>query len=209
LLRGGAVHHVGERLYHRGRLLQHRARVVVGDRAPRLLGGVPRTIGDAFLRLRHALAAPRLEQEEVAELVDRLAAKPEVPIDHANRAVQHQVLEPGLLGHFAPRGVGRRLPGLEVTLGEPPVAIGVADQEEPRLAVRRAAEDDAAGRGLALGAALLALHNERGTRNAELDERGTRNAERGTYGPTFASMFRVPASDFRLSLEDTDGEILP
>src|SRR5207245_2778939 len=190
---------MSERLYHRGRLLQYGARVVIGDRAPRLLGAVPRTIADAFLRLRHAVAGPRLEQEEVAELVDRLAAKPEVPIDHANRAVQHQVLEPGLLGHFAPRGVGRRLPGLEVTLGEPPVAIGVADQEEPRLAVRRAAEDDAAGRGLALGAALLALHNER----------GTRNAERGTDGPTFASMFRVPASDFRVSLEHTEGEVLP
>src|SRR5439155_26961430 len=106
---------------------QYGARVVIGDRAPRLLGAVPRAVADAFLRLRHALAAPRLEQEEVAELVDRLAAKSEVPVDHANRAVQHQILEPGLLAHLAARGVGRGLTGFQVALGEPPVAIGIAD----------------------------------------------------------------------------------
>src|SRR2546426_12356465 len=142
----------------RGRLLQHRARVVVGDRAAGLLGGVPRAVGDALLLLRHALAALRLEQEEVAELVDRLAAEAEVPVDDANGAVPHQVLEPGLLGHFAARGVGGGLAGLKVALGEPPVAIGVADQEEPRLAARSAPEYDPARRGLALGPPLASWH---------------------------------------------------
>src|SRR6185437_13375893 len=136
----------------------HRARVVVGDRAAGLVGGVPRAVGDALLLLRDALAAPRLEQEEVAELVDGLAAKAEVPVDHPNRAVQHQVLEPGLLGHLAARGIGRGLAGFEVALGEPPVAIGVADQEEAWLAVRSAPEDHPAGRGLPLGPPLAPWH---------------------------------------------------
>src|SRR6059036_3918853 len=63
----------------------------------------------------------------------------------------YQVLEPGLLGHFAARGVGGGLAGFEVALGESPVAIGVADQEEPLLAARSAPEYDPARRGLALG----------------------------------------------------------
>src|SRR5207244_11511604 len=71
--------------------------------------------------------------------------------DDANGAVPHQVLEPGLLGHFAARGVGGGLAGFEVALGEPPVAIGVADQEEPRLAARSAPEYDPARRGPARG----------------------------------------------------------
>src|SRR5438132_9942074 len=39
---------------------------------------------------------------------------------------------------FRSRGVGGGLAGFEVALGEPPVAIGVADQEEPRLTARSA-----------------------------------------------------------------------
>src|SRR6266704_5840088 len=123
----------------------------------------------------------------MAELVDRLAAEAEVPVDDANGAVPHQVLEPGLLGHFAARGVGGRLAGLEVALGESPVAVGVADPEEPRLAARSAPEYDPARRGLALGPPLASWHGER----------VMRNAERGTDGATFALMFRVPPSDFR------------
>src|SRR5207247_2617712 len=80
------------------------------------------------------------------ELVDRLAAEAEVPVDDANRAVPHQVLEPGLLGHFAARGVGGGLAGFEVALGEPPVAIGGGDRGEPGLAARSAPEDDPARR---------------------------------------------------------------
>src|SRR5439155_17153810 len=172
---------------------------VVGDRAAGLLRRVPRAVGDAFLLLRDALAAPRLEQEEMAELVDRLAAEAKVPVDDANGAVPHQVLEPGLLGHFAARGVGGGLAAFEVALGESPVAIGVADQEEPRLAARSAPEHHSARTRLPLRATLLALHGER----------GMRNAERGTDAPTFALMFRVPTSDFRVGLEDTEGEVLP
>src|SRR5207253_8185152 len=125
-------------------------------------------VGDALLLLRDALAARRLEQEEVAELVDRLAAEAEVPVDDANGAVPHQVLEPGLLGHFAARGVGGGLAGFEVALGESPVAIGVADQEEPRLAARSAPEHHSARTRLPLRATLLALHlNQCGVRSAE------------------------------------------
>src|SRR5207248_4558159 len=120
------------------------SRVVVRDRAARLLGSVPRAIGDAFLRLRDALAASRLEQEEMAELMDRLAAKSEVPVDHPNRAAQREILEPGFLGHFAARGVGGGLAGFEVAFGEPPVAIRVAEHQEPGPTVRSAPEHDAA-----------------------------------------------------------------
>src|SRR5205085_9176186 len=116
------------------------------------------------------------------------------------RSVQHEVVEPRLLADLAPRRERRGLADLEVPLGKAPVAIGVADQQEARLAVGSAAEDDPARARFPLRPALFAGHGERGTRNAELDERGTRNAERGTGRPTSALLFRVPTSAFRVGL---------
>src|SRR5216110_1540008 len=70
---------------HRRGLLEDSAGVVVGDRATRGLRRVPRAVGDAFLRLGHAVALLRLEQEKVAELVDRLATESKVPVDYPDR----------------------------------------------------------------------------------------------------------------------------
>src|SRR5207302_1555469 len=81
-------------------------------------------------RLGHRVAAARLEQKEVTVLVNRLAAEPEVPVDHLDRAVHDEVVESGLLGHLAARRFGRRLAPLEVALGEPPVLVRVPDQKK-------------------------------------------------------------------------------
>src|SRR5574341_730331 len=86
--------------------------------------------------------------------MDRLAAEAEIPIDHLDRTVQHQLLESGLFSHFAPRGIGRGFIHFQVTLGESPILVRVANQEEAHLSVRAAAEDNAAGAGLALRAGL-------------------------------------------------------
>src|SRR2546430_745558 len=148
-----------ERLHHLGRPLQHPACVVIGDPPPRLLQRIPGALRDPFFRLRHRLAAARLEQKEVTVLVDRLATEPEVPVDHLDRAVQDQVVESGFLGHLAARRLGRGLASLEVALGKAPVFVGVPDQEKPRRGPpRRPPEHDAAGAGLAGGAGLAALH---------------------------------------------------
>src|SRR5438045_424104 len=160
--------------------------------------GMPGAIGDAFVRLRYRIAVLRLEQEEMAVLVDGLAAEAEVPVDHADRSVQHEIVEPGLLAYLAPRRDGRRLGDLEVALGEAPVAIGVPDQQEARFAVRSPPEYHSARTRLPLRAALFAGHSER----------GSRNAERGTGGPTSALLFRVPTSAFRVGLEYTEREVL-
>src|SRR5207245_11548712 len=103
----------------------------------------------------------------------------------------------------------------------PPVAIGVADQQEPRLAVRSAAEYDPARRGLPLGAALFALHPI----PPPLTQCGMRNAECGIAGlgrshvpatlldvRALDSAFRIPHSalhSFRIVSEYTEGEVLP
>src|SRR2546430_4005079 len=50
---------------------------------------------------------------------------------------------------------------------EPPVAIRVADQQEPGTTVRSAPEHDAAGLGLALRSALLPFHPATPPQNAE------------------------------------------
>src|SRR5262245_6599765 len=104
------------------------------------------------LALTFALA--RLEQEEVTELVDRLAAKPEVPVDHLDRSVENQFLQSRLLRHLPSGGFRRRLSGLEMSLGESPVLVGIANKKEAHLTIRATAKDHAAGAGLALGPGL-------------------------------------------------------
>ena len=42
----------------------------------------------------------------MTELVDETPPEPEVPVDQANRTVQLEVGETGLLGRLAARGVG-------------------------------------------------------------------------------------------------------
>src|SRR2546422_5434177 len=120
---------------------------------------MPGAVGDPLLRLRHGISLPGLEQEEVAVLVDRLAAEPEVPVDDLDRAVQHQVTEARLLRHLAAGGLSGRLTRLEMTLREAPVLVRVADEQEPHHSVRAAPEHDAAGASLPLGPALLSVHS--------------------------------------------------
>src|SRR6266705_1383507 len=45
-------------------------------------------------------------------LVNRLAAEPEVPIDHLDRAVEHELVEARLLGDLAPRRLRGALSGI-------------------------------------------------------------------------------------------------
>src|SRR3989442_5175469 len=90
---------------------------------------MPGAGGDPLLRLRHGISLPGLEQEEVAVLVDRLAAEPEVPVDDLDRAVQHQLAEPRLLRHLAAGGLSGRLSPLEMTPREAPVLVRVAAEQ--------------------------------------------------------------------------------
>src|SRR2546425_5973533 len=115
---------------------------------------MPDTRGDSFGFFWHGLAAPRFEQKEVTVLVNRLAAESEIPIDHLDRPVEYQLVEAGFLRDFAPRRLGRRLTGLEVSLGESPILVRVTNQEKPYLPVGPAAEYDAARARLALSAGL-------------------------------------------------------
>src|SRR6059036_2994681 len=90
----------------------------------------------------------------MAVFVNRLAAEPEVPIDHLDRAVEHELVEARLLGDLAPRRFGGRLAGFEVPFRESPILVRVANQQKANLAVRPAPEDHAAGARFALGARL-------------------------------------------------------
>src|SRR2546429_7160243 len=82
---------------------------------------------------------------------------------------------------------------------ESPVAIGVADQEEPRLAARSAPEHHSARTRLPLRATLLALHlNQCGVRSAECGvARGVRSrtpALRPDGGAIYSAL-RIPRSE--------------
>src|SRR5438067_2729585 len=137
----------------------------------------------------------------MAVLVDGMPAESKVPVDHADRSVQHEIVEPGLLAHLAPRRDGRGLGDLEVALGEAPVAIGAPDQEEARLAIGRATEDDPARTRFPLGAALAALHvNQCGVRSAECGVAGgvrPRTPALRLDGGASYSALRTPHSAFR------------
>src|SRR6266852_5340326 len=90
----------------------------------------------------------------MAVLVNRLAAEPKIPVDHLDRAVEHELVEARLLGDLASRRLRGRLAGLEVPLGKSPILVRVANQQKANLAVRPAPEDHAAGARFALGASL-------------------------------------------------------
>src|SRR5438105_8665632 len=90
----------------------------------------------------------------MAVFVNRLAPETEIPIDHLDRSVEHQLVEARLLGYLAPRRIGGRLAGFEVPFRESPILVRVANQEKANLAVGSTAEDDAARAGFALGAGL-------------------------------------------------------
>jgi hypothetical protein len=87
---------------------------------------------DAFVHLRASLPIGTLEQEKMAVLVDVTAAKAEVPIDYPYGTVENEVVQTGLLCRLAQCCLGRRLVTLEMTLGEPPILVGVPDQQEFR-----------------------------------------------------------------------------
>src|SRR4029453_16638621 len=57
---------------------------------------------------------------------------------------QHEIVEQRLLARLAPRGVERRLAGLDHALREVPVAVAAEDEIAP--AVRPASDDDDSGR---------------------------------------------------------------
>ena len=75
--------------------------------------------------------------------------------------MQGEIGEPGLLGHLATGGIRGGLPRLEVPLGEPPVPVGIADQQEANVLVRPPPEDYAAGARLPLSPSLPLRHRPR------------------------------------------------
>src|SRR5712664_2578832 len=165
-----------QRVLHLCRLAQDVACIVIAHGLPRFVERMPDTRGDPFGFFRYGLAAPRFEEKEVTVLVNRLAAETEIPIDHLDRPVEYQLVEAGFLRDFAPRRLGRRLTGLEVSLGESPILVRVTNQEKPNLPVGPAAEYDATRARLALGAG-LGLAGLGATTRHENSECEMRNAE--------------------------------
>src|SRR5207245_573068 len=92
------------------------------------------------------LTRRRLEQEEVTDLMNELAAKTEMPVDGIDGTANGQLAESRLLAHFALRRRVGLLPGLDVSLRKAPVLVAVANEQKERRATVKT-EDDASGRG--------------------------------------------------------------
>src|SRR5690606_26684556 len=91
------------------------------------------------------LALGGFEEVEVTELVDQPALVTEVPVDGRQLALDAQPAQPRLLGDLAHGGLYRRLLALHVPLRQPPVLVGIADQEEDDLVRAEPPIDDPAG----------------------------------------------------------------
>src|SRR6476646_4305336 len=76
--------------------LQDTPGVVIAEQVERLVQAAPLAVGDSFIELGTRLPVGALEQEEVAVLVDVAASESEMPIDDADRTLQHQTVEAGL-----------------------------------------------------------------------------------------------------------------
>lgn len=76
--------------------------------------------------------------------MDQSVVPPEVPLDRAELGPELDPGQAGLLANLADGGGARVLPFLEVALGQPPVLIGIADQQDVRNAVARP-DDDPSG----------------------------------------------------------------
>src|ERR1043166_6793802 len=88
--------------------------------------------------LRARVARRGLHEEEVAHFVDEPAAEAEIPVDGVQRRAYFEDHEPGLLPYFAKGGRFRFFARLQVSLGEPPVLVAIADEEKKRAAVAHA-----------------------------------------------------------------------
>src|SRR6266545_2372510 len=136
-------------------------------------------------------------------LVNRLAPEAEIPVDHLDRAVRHQLLQSRLLGDLSARGPRGRLAGFEVPLGKSPVLVRVANQQEPDLTVRSATKHDAARARLSLGAglSLAGLRAATSHRKAKCEMWNAKFLTRASY-PTnaheLALTFRISHSAFRI-----------
>src|SRR5690606_20769759 len=124
---GSTLRHGGRRLRRaadeRLRLVEHAARVLVRDHAHRLVERRPSARGDALGALRRGAAIARLDEEEVAGLVDEPAAEADAPVDDLDRRAKLERPEARLLADLAQCGGRRLLAVLEMALGEAPVAI--------------------------------------------------------------------------------------
>src|SRR5512140_2787253 len=151
---GPSLPHCDQGPDHLTGALEDPPRIVVAQHLQRLLEHAPPAGGDPLVELRGGVAVGRLEEEEVAVLVDVPAAEAEMPVDDADRPLQDQPLESRLLRGLAERGLGRRLGLLEVALRKAPVVVRIANQQKARELFRRTPEDDPAGAHLELGTTL-------------------------------------------------------
>src|SRR5690606_41844610 len=119
---------------HLPRAAEDTPRVVVAEDIERLVERFPPRRGDPLVGLGHRLALGRLEQEEVAELVDVLAAEAEVPVAQLDRPDEGELLQPSLLGGLGQRRLGRGLTILEMPPALAPVTVTGAAQPQARRA---------------------------------------------------------------------------
>jgi hypothetical protein len=116
--------------------------------------------GDPFVGLGTGLAAGTLEQKKVTVLVDVAAPEAEMPVDDADRTLEHQMRKAGLLAGLTQGGVGRRFPVFQVALGKTPVVVGIADEQEPGALLGHPAEDDPARAHFQIGPPLAHQNTE-------------------------------------------------
>src|SRR5512144_3029724 len=87
---GAPLPHRHERPDHFAGPLEDAARVVVAQHLERLLEHAPAARRDPLVQLRRRVAVGRLEEKEMAVLVDVPAAEAEMPVDDPDRALEDQ-----------------------------------------------------------------------------------------------------------------------
>src|SRR5215204_2937732 len=138
--------------HHLSGPLEHAPRIIVAQGLQRLRQRSPLAGGDPLIYLGTDLALWALEQKKVAVFVNMAAAEAEVPVDHPDGSLQHELMEPGFLRSFPQSSLRRGLVTFEVSLGETPVVVGIANQQVLWSLPRNPAEHDASGAHLQLGA---------------------------------------------------------
>src|SRR5438552_2362373 len=115
--------------YHLACALEDTSRVVIAQHLERFVERPPLARGDAFGQLGRCVSGGTLEQEEVTIFVNVPSAKSEMPVDDADGALEAQVIEACFFGCLPPRRVRWRLSVFQMTLGESPVVVGIANEQ--------------------------------------------------------------------------------
>jgi hypothetical protein len=152
--------HCYQRAHHLSSPLEHSSGIVIAEDLKRLAQWSPLTRRDPLIHLRTDFTVRALEQKKMTILVDMAPTEAEMPVDHANRSPEYQVVESGFLCGFTEGSVGWRFITLEMPLGEPPVVVRIANQQVLGAFAGNPPENDTAGTDFQLGATLAHQNTE-------------------------------------------------